>query len=43
VAIITEVKKASPSAGIIAADFNPLSQAREYARGAQLSLGDKCC
>jgi indole-3-glycerol phosphate synthase len=33
IAIIAEVKKASPSAGIIAVDFNPLSQAREYARG----------
>jgi indole-3-glycerol phosphate synthase len=33
IAVIAEVKKASPSAGIIAADFNPLSQAREYARG----------
>ncbi len=33
IAIIAEVKKASPSAGIIAADFNPLSIAREYARG----------
>ena len=33
VAIIAEVKKGSPSAGIIAPDFNPLSIAREYARG----------
>src|ERR1700743_3419534 len=33
IAIIAEVKKASPSAGVIAADFNPLSQARESPRG----------
>jgi len=37
-AVIAEVKKASPSAGIIAADFNPLSQAREYARGGAQAL-----
>src|SRR5476649_1338969 len=38
VAIIAEVKKASPSAGIIAADFNPLSHAREYALGGAHAL-----
>ncbi|HEY0256707.1 MAG TPA: indole-3-glycerol phosphate synthase TrpC [Candidatus Methylacidiphilales bacterium] len=38
VSIIAEVKKASPSAGIIATDFNPLSQAREYARGGAHAL-----
>jgi indole-3-glycerol phosphate synthase len=38
IAVIAEIKKASPSAGVITADFNPLSQAREYARGGAHAL-----
>lgn len=36
--LIAEVKKASPSAGVIAADFNPVHQAREYARSGAHAL-----
>ena len=32
VTVIAEVKKASPSVGVIAAEFNPVNQAREYER-----------
>jgi len=36
--IIAEIKKASPSAGVIAEAFNPVDQAREYERGGAMAL-----
>src|ERR1700679_1007948 len=38
IGLIAEIKKASPSAGVIAENFNPINQAREYARGGAHAL-----
>jgi indole-3-glycerol phosphate synthase len=36
--IIAEIKKASPSVGVITENFNPIDQAREYERGGATAL-----